>query len=299
MRANLKRGERQTICCQACQTPGGTAGGCSSATATSTRARRARWIQRELRAACNCSEPPRAYRARTWYGSSYDLVAPPWNVGRLREAKGPVAASTPTLEIPHPFVVETTHRGERTWDIYSRLLKDRIVFLGTDVSDTAANLIVAQLLFLEGEDPDREITLYINSAGGQVSAGLAIYDTMRYLRCPVATVCVGQAASIASLLLAAGTPGKRRALPNGRVMLHQPLGAFEGQAAEIEIHAREILALRQRLNEILASHTGQTAEKIHKDTDRDRYLSAEEAKAYGIIDEIVVRGRPKTVGTAA
>jgi ATP-dependent Clp protease protease subunit len=195
-------------------------------------------------------------------------------------------------------VVETTHRGERTWDIYSRLLKDRVVFLGTEISDTAANLIVAQLLFLEGEDPDREITLYLNSPGGSVTAGLAIYDTMRYLRCPLATVCVGQAASIASVLLAAGTPGKRRMLPNGRVMIHQPIGAFEGQAADIEIHMHEILALRLRLNEIMASHTGQTLAKIHKDTDRDRYLSAEEAKAYGIIDEIIVSGRVKALAAA-
>jgi ATP-dependent Clp protease, protease subunit len=206
-------------------------------------------------------------------------------------ASGIPATDVDALEVPHPFVVESTHRGERSWDIYSRLLKDRIVFLGTEVSDTAANLIVAQLLFLEGDDADREITLYINSPGGSVSAGLAIYDTMRYLRCPLATVCVGQAVAIASVLLAAGTPGKRRALPHSRVMMHQPIGGFEGQAAEIEIHVREILALRERLDEILASHTGQTVAKIHKDTDRDRYMSVEDALAYGIIDEIIVRRR--------
>lgn len=202
-----------------------------------------------------------------------------------------MAEGPQTVEIPHPFVVETTHRGERAWDIYSRLLKSRVVFLGTEISDTAANLIVAQLLYLEADDPERPITLYLNSPGGLVSAGLAIYDTMRYVRCPVETVCVGQAASVASVLLAAGTPGKRRALPNSRVLIHQPIGAFEGQASELEIHAREILTLRQHLSEILASHTGQTAAKIREDTERDHYLSAAEAKAYGIIDEIVMPAR--------
>jgi ATP-dependent Clp protease, protease subunit len=204
-----------------------------------------------------------------------------------------VTESAPEFTIPHPLVVETTHRGERSWDIYSRLLKDRIVFLGTEVSDTAANLIVAQLLFLEGDDPDREVTLYINSPGGLISAGLAIYDTMRYLRCPLATVCVGQAVSIAVVLLAAGTPGKRRALPNSRVMIHQPMTSFDGQATEIEIHVREILALRERVTEILAAHTGQTPATIRKDTERDRFLSAEDARAYGIIDEIVAQGRKR------
>jgi ATP-dependent Clp protease protease subunit len=193
-----------------------------------------------------------------------------------------------TSEIPHPFVVETTHRGERAWDIYSRLLKDRIVFLGTQVSDVAANSIIAQLLFLEGEDPDKEITLYINSPGGSVTAGLAIYDTMQYVRCPLATVCLGQAASMAAILLASGSPGKRRALPNSRVMIHQPLGGYEGQATDIEIHAREVLALRKCLDDILAKHTGQSAEKINRDTDRDRFLSAVQAKEYGIIDDVIV-----------
>jgi ATP-dependent Clp protease protease subunit len=184
-------------------------------------------------------------------------------------------------------VVETTHRGERTWDVYSRLLKDRIVFLGTEVNDTVANMIIAQLLFLESEDPDKEITLYINSPGGVITAGLAIYDTMQYVRCPVATVCLGQAASMGAVLLAAGAAGRRRALPNSRVMIHQPLGGFRGQATDIEIHAREILALRLRLNEIMAAHTGQSVDKIKDDTERDRYLSAADAKEYGILDDVI------------
>jgi ATP-dependent Clp protease, protease subunit len=193
----------------------------------------------------------------------------------------------PSLYIPNPVVVETTHRGERTWDVYSRLLKDRIVFLGTEVNDTVANLIIAQLLFLESEDPDKEITLYINSPGGVITAGMAIYDTMQYVRCPVATVVLGQAASMGAVLLAAGAAGRRRALPNSRVMIHQPLGGFRGQATDIEIHAREILAVRQRLNEIMASHTGQSVERIKDDTERDRYLSAPEAKEYGLIDDVI------------
>src|SRR5215510_7604186 len=165
--------------------------------------------------------------------------------------------------IPYPQVVETTHRGERSWDIYSRLLKDRIVFLGTEVNDDVANIIIAQMLFLESEDPDKEITL-----------GLAIYDTMQYVRCPVSTVCLGQAASMAAWILAAGTKGRRKALPNSRVMIHQPLGGFRGQATDIEIHAKEILHLRQRMNEIMEKHTGQSQAKIKEDTERDRYLSA-------------------------
>jgi ATP-dependent Clp protease protease subunit len=190
------------------------------------------------------------------------------------------------------MVVETTHRGERTWDVYSRLLKDRIVFLGTEVNDTVANLIIAQLLFLESEDPDKEITLYINSPGGVITAGMAIYDTMQYVRCPVSTVCLGQAASMGAVLLAAGEKGRRRALPNSRVMIHQPLGGFRGQATDIEIHAREILEMRARLNDILAFHTGQPASKIKDDTERDRYLSATDAKEYGLIDDVVA---PRTV----
>ncbi len=190
--------------------------------------------------------------------------------------------------MPNPVVLETTHRGERRWDVYSRLLKDRIVFLGNEIDDTVANLIVAQLLVLEGDDPDKEITLYINSPGGLITAGLAIYDTMQYLRCPIGTVCIGQAASMGALLLMAGEKGKRRALPNSRVMIHQPIGGYEGQATDIEIHAREMLATRLRLNEIMAHHSGQPVAKLHSDTERDRYLSAAEAKEYGLIDEVVM-----------
>ena len=186
-----------------------------------------------------------------------------------------------------PVVVESTHRGERAWDIYSRLLKDRIVFLGTEVNDDVANAIIAQMLFLESDDPEKEITLYINSPGGVITAGLAIYDTMQYVRCPVSTVCLGQAASMAAWLLASGSTGLRRCLPNSRVMIHQPLGGVRGQATDIEIHAREIIQLRERMNRIMADHTGQDVAKIKEDTERDRYLSAEEAKAYGIIDEVV------------
>jgi len=191
------------------------------------------------------------------------------------------------VQIPMPVVVETTHKGERTWDVYSRLLKDRIVFLGTQVNDTVANLIIAQLLFLESDDPDKEITLYINSPGGSITAGLAIYDTMQYVRCPVATVVLGQAASMGALLLCAGQAGRRRAVPNARVMIHQPLGGFSGQQTDIEIHAREILDVRRRVNEIMAQHTGQNVDKIKVDTERDRYLSAEEARAYGLIDQVI------------
>ena len=186
-----------------------------------------------------------------------------------------------------PYVVETTHRGERSWDIFSRLLKDRIVFLGSEVMDDAANIIIAQMLFLESEDPEKDITLYINSPGGVISAGLAIYDTMQHVKCPVATVCVGQAASMAAVLLAAGTKGRRLALPNSRVMIHQPMGGARGQATDIEIQAKEILRMRDLLEGILAEHTGQTKEKIGRDTDRDFVLSATEAMEYGIIDEVI------------
>ena len=196
-----------------------------------------------------------------------------------------------------PRVVESTHRGEREWDIYSRLLKDRIVFLGTPVNDAVANAVIAQLLFLESEDPDKEIILYINSPGGVVTSGLAIFDTMRYVRCPVATVCLGQAASIAAVLLAAGEPGQRRSLPNGRVMIHQPhIGGMQGQATDIEIHAREIIATKKKLNTILAEATGKTVEEIEGDTERDKFMSAVEAKEYGLIDEVIqprkTPGRP-------
>ena len=188
-----------------------------------------------------------------------------------------------------PIVVEQSNRGERSYDIYSRLLKDRIVFVTGEIDDTMANLVIAQLLFLESEDPDKDIHLYINSPGGSVSAGLAIYDTMQYIKPDVSTICMGMAASMASVLLAAGAPGKRFALPYSRVMIHQPLGGVQGQASEIEITAREILRLRDEMNGILASHTGQTKEKIAQDTDRDNYMSSEQAKEYGLIDEVVSR----------
>lgn len=191
------------------------------------------------------------------------------------------------LLYPVPGIIESTHRGERQMDIWTRLLKDRIVFLGTEVNDNIANLIIGQLLILEGEDPDKEITLYINSPGGVITAGLAIYDTMQYIKSPVSTVCLGQAASMAAWLLAAGEKGRRRCLPNSRVMIHQPLAGVRGQASDIEIHAKEILALRQRMNEILSHHTGRTVESIKDDTERDRFLSATDAVAYGIIDEVI------------
>ncbi|HEX7125655.1 MAG TPA: ATP-dependent Clp endopeptidase proteolytic subunit ClpP [Thermodesulfobacteriota bacterium] len=188
-----------------------------------------------------------------------------------------------------PMVIEQTNRGERAYDIYSRLLKDRIVFIGTPIDDTVANLVIAQLLFLESEDPDKDIHIYINSPGGVVTAGLAIYDTMQYVKPKISTLCMGQAASMGSLLLCAGTKGKRFALPHSRIMLHQPLGGFQGQASDIEIHAKEILKMREELNQIYVRHTGQPVEKIRQDTDRDFFLSGEEAKAYGLVDEIVTR----------
>ncbi len=187
-----------------------------------------------------------------------------------------------------PMVVEQSDRGERAYDIYSRLLKERIVFVGTPITDEISNLIIAQLIFLDGEDPGKEISLYINSPGGIVTAGLAIYDTMQYIKSPVTSICVGQAASMAAVLLAAGTKGKRFALPNSRILIHQPMGGVEGQATDIDIHAKEIIKIRERINNILAKHTDQNVKKITKDTDRDFYMSAEEAKEYGIIDEIIV-----------
>jgi len=189
--------------------------------------------------------------------------------------------------IPYPQVVETTPRGERSWDIFSRLLNDRIIFLGSEVNDDAANIIIAQMLYLESEDPDKEITLYINSPGGSITAGLAIYDTMQYVRAPVSTVCLGLAASMAAWLLAAGSKGMRRALPNSRIMIHQPSSGTRGQASDIEIAAREILFLRKRMNEILAHHTGQTEEKIKEDTERDRFMTADQALEYGILDSVI------------
>ena len=197
--------------------------------------------------------------------------------------------STRTSGFIIPTVIEQTHRGERGWDIFSRLLKDRIVFLGTPVNDDIANVIVAQMLFLESEDPDKDIMLYINSPGGLVTAGMMIYDTMQYVRCDVATICMGQAASMGAWLLTAGTKGKRYSLPNARVMLHQPLGGFQGQATDIDIHAKEILKTRDRMNEILAKHTGHPIDKVKVDTERDFFMSAEEAKNYGVIDEVLVK----------
>jgi ATP-dependent Clp protease protease subunit len=193
-----------------------------------------------------------------------------------------------------PTVIEQTHRGERGWDIFSRLLKDRIiflgtaVFLGTPVTDDVANIIIAQLLFLESEDPDKDIMLYVNSPGGHVTAGLAIYDTMQYVRCDVATICMGQAASMGAFLLAAGAKGKRYSLPHARILIHQPLGGFQGQATDIDIHAKEILRTRDKLNELLQKHTGQSLDRIRNDTERDYFMGAMEAKEYGLIDDVIV-----------
>jgi len=188
-----------------------------------------------------------------------------------------------------PIVVEQTSRGERSYDIYSRLLKERIIFLGTPVDDYVANLVIAQLLFLESEDPEKDINFYINSPGGVVTSGLAIYDTMQYIRPDVQTICIGQAASMGALLLAAGTKGKRSALPHARILIHQPMGGFQGQATDIEIHAREILRMRSELNDILVKHTGQALNRIEADTERDYFMSGEEAAAYGIVDTVISR----------
>jgi ATP-dependent Clp protease protease subunit len=195
----------------------------------------------------------------------------------------------PSSRVPFPQVVESTHRGERSWDIYSRLLKDRIVFLGTPIDDDVANLIIAQTLFLESEDPEKEISLYINSPGGSVTAGLAVYDTMQYVRSPISTICLGQAASMAAVILAAGQKERRFALPHSRVLIHQPMGGVQGQATDIEIHAREILQLRERLNEILSRTTGQPIDKIKHDTERDYYMSSQDACEYGLIDAVLER----------
>ena len=194
-----------------------------------------------------------------------------------------------------PMVVERSSRGERAYDIYSRLLKDRIIFLGGPIDDNVANSVVAQLLFLESEDPDKDIHLYINSPGGVVTAGLAIYDTMQYIKPDVSTICIGQAASMGSLLLAAGAKGKRYALPLARIMIHQPLGGAQGQSTDIQIQAKEILRLREVGNDILARHTGQERDKINQDTERDNFMSAEEAKAYGLIDEVITRPKKAPV----
>jgi ATP-dependent Clp protease protease subunit len=193
------------------------------------------------------------------------------------------------------MVIEQTSRGERAYDIYSRLLKDRIIFLGSAVDDIVANTVIAQLLFLEADDPDKDIYLYINSPGGVVTAGLAIYDTMNYIKCPVSTICIGQAASMGALLLSAGTNGKRFSLPHARIMIHQPMGGFQGQATDIEIHAREILKMKDTLNGILAKATGQPIEKIRTDTDRDFFMSGEDAKTYGLVDEVITKKQARAV----
>ncbi|AGL02674.1 ATP-dependent Clp endopeptidase proteolytic subunit ClpP [Desulfoscipio gibsoniae] len=190
-----------------------------------------------------------------------------------------------------PIVVEQTNRGERSYDIYSRLLKDRIVFIGGPIDDTVSNLVIAQLLFLEAEDPEKDINIYINSPGGVVTAGMAIYDTMQYVKPDVSTICLGQAASMGSFLLAAGAPGKRFALPYARIMIHQPLGGVQGQATDIDIHAKEILRMKDTLNDLLAKHTGQPRDKVARDTERDFFMSAEEAKEYGLIDKVFVRAK--------
>ena len=198
----------------------------------------------------------------------------------------------PRAGVVVPTVVEQTHRGERGWDIFSRLLKDRIVFLGTPIYDDVANVVVAELLYLESEDPDKEIAIYINSPGGSVTAGMAIYDTMNHVKCPISTICVGQAAFMGAFLLSCGTKGRRFALPNARIMVHQPLGGAQGQASDIEIHAREILRIRERMNRILCHNTGQPFERIVNDTDRDRFMTAMEAKEYGLVDEVMHRKGP-------
>lgn len=198
-----------------------------------------------------------------------------------------IESLSPRAYIPNPIVIEQTPRGERQYDIYSRLLLDRIIFLGTEVNDTVANLLVAQLFFLESSDPDKDIHLYINSPGGSISAGLAIYDVMQYIKPDVSTYCVGMAASMGAVLLAAGAKGKRYSLPNSRIMIHQPLGGAKGQASDIEIQAKEILYLKDRMSEIMAQHTGRAAQQIRKDTERDNYMSAQQAMEYGLIDRIV------------
>ena len=191
------------------------------------------------------------------------------------------------MSILIPTVIEQTNRGERAYDIYSRLLKDRVVFLGSQIDDHVANLVIAQLLFLEAEDPDKDVNLYINSPGGVITAGMAIYDTMQYIRCDVSTICVGMAASMGAFLLAAGAKGKRFALPNSEIMIHQPIGGMQGQATDIEIHARHILRMKDQLTTILAERTGQPREKVAADTERDNFMTAQEAKAYGLIDDVV------------
>lgn len=200
----------------------------------------------------------------------------------------------PTTNFLIPTVIEQTHRGERGWDIFSRLLKDRIIFLGSAINDDVANVIIAQLLFLESEEPEKDIMLYINSPGGMVTAGLAIYDTMQYVRCDVAAICMGQASSMGAFLLGAGTKGKRYALPHARIMIHQPLGGFQGQATDIDIHAKEVLKTRDTLNALWVKHTGQSIERIKEDTERDYFMSPEQARAYGIIDEVLAHKKTES-----
>jgi ATP-dependent Clp protease, protease subunit len=206
-------------------------------------------------------------------------------------------AAPPITNMIIPTVVEQTHRGERGWDIFSRLLRDRIIFLGTAIDDSVANVVIAQLLFLESDDPEKDIMIYINSPGGHVSAGLAIYDTMQYVRCDVATICMGQAASMGAFLLTAGTKGKRYALPHSRIMIHQPLGGYQGQATDIDIHAKEILRTRDTLNELWAKHSGQPIERIKQDTERDYFLSPSDSVEYGIIDEVILHKKSVDAGT--
>ena len=205
-------------------------------------------------------------------------------------------APPPTSNMIIPTVVEQTHRGERGWDIFSRLLRDRIIFLGTAIDDSVANVVIAQLLFLESDDPEKDIMVYVNSPGGHVSAGLAIYDTMQYVQCDVATICMGQAASMGAFLLTAGTKGKRYALPHSRIMIHQPLGGYQGQATDIDIHAKEILRTRDTLNELWAKHSGQPVERIKQDTERDYFLSPGDAVEYGIVDEVILHKKSVDAG---
>lgn len=207
--------------------------------------------------------------------------------------------TSPHAYIPNPIIIERTGRGERSYDIWSRLLEDRIIFLGTPINDTVANFLIGQLLYLQKADRTRDVHLYINSPGGSISAGLAVYDTLQYISCPIETVCIGMAASMAAILLAAGSPGKRFALPNARIMIHQPWGGAQGTAADIEIQAEEILRAREILNGVLARHTGRPLSQIEKDTERDKYLSAAEAREYGIIDEVVLSMKKGTTDGAA
>jgi ATP-dependent Clp protease protease subunit len=220
------------------------------------------------------------------YGGDASHREPPINCSRNRTEKEFIMTIEPMRSALIPYVIEQSPRGERSFDIYSRLLNDRIVFLGEQIDDHVANTVVAQLLHLESDDLEKDISLYINSPGGVITAGLAIYDTMQFIKCDVSTICIGQAASMAAVLLAAGTKGKRFALPNSRVMIHQPSGGAQGQQTDIEIAAREISYVRERMNQILAEHTGQSLERVHADTERDNFMSAEESKEYGLVDEI-------------